>query len=244
MYWILTPLSLGFLGSLHCIGMCGPIALALPVHQKGFWGRIGGILAYNIGRSITYGAFGLLLGSVGQRFAYFGYQQALSLVMGILILLGVFFTKYSASQFLSMKPLQRFISSVKNKMIKLFNRTSIGALFSIGLLNGFLPCGLLYVALAGSLTQADPLKSCLFMILFGISTIPLMFSVSYMGKWLSQSLKQRFQHMTPMIVSAMAILLIVRGLNLGIPYFSPKLAVEKEVNSVVCDTVLSCCHKK
>ncbi|MGZ4043606.1 MAG: sulfite exporter TauE/SafE family protein, partial [Bacteroidia bacterium] len=99
MFSIVAAISLGLLGSFHCIGMCGPIALALPVHQATVFRKVVAILLYNSGRIITYSLLGLLFGIIGQGFAVFGLQQVLSVSLGTLILLSIILPKKFVSRF-------------------------------------------------------------------------------------------------------------------------------------------------
>ena len=221
---IITALTLGLLGSLHCVGMCGPIALALPVVNNTFWGRFKGIIFYNTGRIVTYGALGLVFGFLGKTFVIAGYQQSLSIALGILILLVLFLqsSNGAGSKFTAMayKP----VAKLKSALGKLFAKKNYGSLFSIGLLNGLLPCGLVYTGIAGAIAVADPFRAALFMALFGLGTVPAMLGLSLAGQKISMGIRNNFRRVSVVFVSAMAVLLILRGLNLGIPFVSPQLA--------------------
>ncbi len=81
-----TAIALGLIGSLHCVGMCGPIALALPLNRDSRWQVVKGNLFYSIGRLTTYLLIGMLLGTVGQGFAFAGWQQTFSIVLGSLMI--------------------------------------------------------------------------------------------------------------------------------------------------------------
>jgi uncharacterized protein len=220
---LLTAITPGFPGSLHCAGMCGPIALALPIVNKSKISRITGILFYNKGRIFTYGFLGILFGLLGRTFVIAGYQQVLSVTLGILIL---------AFVVLPLTPLQRFtfdnillkpVSKLKIALGKLFDKKTYGALFSIGVLNGVLPCGLVYAAVAGAIAVAQPAKAGLFMMSFGLGTLPAMMALLLTGQKVNIELRNKFKKLAPVFVVAMALLLIVRGMNLGTPYVSPEL---------------------
>ncbi|MFN7014884.1 MAG: sulfite exporter TauE/SafE family protein [Bacteroidia bacterium] len=236
MEWIIAALTMGFLGSFHCVGMCGPIALALPVGHFSGSRKIAAILLYNIGRILTYAAFGVLFGLIGQGFALAGFQQIMSVVIGCILLIVVLFP-YSWSPKLGIAKWNGFVNKVKMKLGLLFKQRSFSALFSIGLLNGLLPCGLVYMAIAGSVAVADAIKGSLFMALFGVGTIPAMFIVTMVKDFISLNVRNKIQKAVPVFIGVMAILLILRGLNLGIPYISPK------VQQAEC-TTMSCCAKK
>ncbi|MES2131204.1 MAG: sulfite exporter TauE/SafE family protein [Bacteroidota bacterium] len=242
MEYLLAAISLGFLGSFHCVGMCGPIALALPIHQKSVSEKVVSILTYNLGRIVTYALFGILFGFIGQSFALFGYQQKLSILLGSLILLGLLTPKRWASHITFTKKIYALLNRLKNKMAILFQQRSIRSFFSIGLLNGLLPCGLVYMGVAGAIATGTVFKGMLFMAFFGAGTLPLMFSVSYTSHLLSAKTRHLIHKTIPVFTAVMAILLILRGLNLGISYISPKLTVQQHEASVK-HTALKCCHK-
>jgi sulfite exporter TauE/SafE len=240
---ILTAISLGFLGSFHCIGMCGPIALALPVGQKSLPGRVLAILAYNSGRILTYSVFGLFFGLIGQSIHFFGYQQKLSILLGVLILAALFLSKQQGLLRLNSR-LYAILQALKNKLAGQFRKQGISSLFSIGVLNGLLPCGLVYLAAAGATASGSVAKSTLFMALFGAGTLPLMFSLSFTSHLFSLKARNMIRKGMPLVIGLMAVLLILRGLNLGISYISPKISEEKSVATSSCHTPIKCCPKK
>ncbi len=242
MDYILAAISLGFLGSFHCVGMCGPIALALPVHQKSASQKTISILAYNSGRILTYALFGILFGLIGQSFALFGYQQNLSVLLGALILLALLVPKRFAYHLSVTGKLYGLLNRLKNKIAHLFQQRSIRSFFSIGLLNGLLPCGLVYMGIAGAIATGSVLKGLLFMAFFGTGTLPLMFLVSYSSHLLSLKTRHIIHKAVPVFIGIMAVLLILRGLNLGISYISPKLSEDRpEIHAKPAS--LNCCHK-
>lgn len=85
----LSALLLGIMGSFHCAGMCGPIALALPLRGKNSLEKVAGGLLYNIGRTLMYGVMGGFFGLIGEGFSMIGFQKWVSLLMGILMILSV-----------------------------------------------------------------------------------------------------------------------------------------------------------
>lgn len=232
----IAAISLGLLGSFHCIGMCGPIALALPVHHFSELKKYIGILSYNLGRIATYTLLGLLFGLLGQSFYLGGFQQVLSIVIGVLLLITVLINYTSWFKMPSFRFLYSLINSVKIQIGSLFNRKGLHFLFLIGLLNGLLPCGLVYLGIAGAIATGEFLKGAEFMFYFGVGTIPVMYAVAFLGQFISLKYRNFIRRSMPIVVSVMAVLLIVRGLNLGIPYLSPQF--EKETYKV------SCCEKQ
>ncbi len=240
---LIAAISLGLLGSFHCIGMCGPIALALPVHHYSPAKKYFGIIIYNIGRAITYGVLGLVFGLLGQSFYLGGFQQSLSIALGILILLIVVFSYTRANSILKFNFLNAPINSLKNNLGKLFNKKGIRFLFLIGLLNGLLPCGFVYIAIAGATATGNYVDGAMFMFVFGLGTIPVMLSISIFGQYISLRYRNAIHRSVPVLVSIMAVLLIVRGLNLGIPMLSPQY--KKEIvtinNTPKKHVVIKCC---
>lgn len=244
MSFILAAISLGFLGSFHCIGMCGPIALALPVHNKTKFEKFTAILTYNFGRILTYSIFGLVFGVIGQSIALFGYQQKLSILVGLLILIGLLIPKKIINRSGALTKLYSGLNKLKAKIAEQFQKSGIRSFFSIGLLNGLLPCGLVYIAIAGSVATGTILKSMGFMAAFGFGTLPFMFAISSTSYLFSSKARSSMRRAVPVMVGIMAVLLILRGLNLGISYISPKISEENSVVTNTCHKPIECCHKK
>lgn len=236
MEFLIAALSLGFLGSFHCIGMCGPIALALPLGRETTFKRIVGGLLYNLGRVFTYGIFGLIFGLLGKGFVLGGYQQVLSISLGVIILIGLFLPAKFSSEMGLIKIIFPFVSKVKSLLSQLFKQKSFSSLFFIGVLNGFLPCGLVYLGVAGAIATGEVIKGSLFMMAFGLGTLPAMFFVSIASNVISMEWRNKVRRAVPVFVGMMACVLILRGMNLGIPYISP------ELSKTDC-TKHSCCHK-
>jgi len=215
MLW--TALLLGLAGSLHCAGMCGPLALALPATGGGKVGFLAGRLAYNAGRLVTYAALGLVAGLVGGAFALAGLQRWISLAAGGLILCGLLF----ASRVGAATPAVHAVAWVKSRLAGLLRRRSLRTLGLLGMLNGILPCGLVYAACAGATTTSGPLAGAGYMALFGLGTVPMMLAVALAGWALPMAWRLRLQGFVPAVTALVAVLLIVRGLALGIPWLSP-----------------------
>lgn len=211
---------MGLAGSLHCIGMCGPLALSLPVSHNNNLSRISGGLIYNSGRILSYSIMGLLFGSLGSLIIVTKWQSGLSVALGIIILLYLLVPKkyfhFSAGTILG-KPFML----MRQQLGKLFQSRKLSSLLFIGILNGFLPCGLVYLALTSSIIAATPMNGSMFMLFFGLGTFPMMFATVLMGNYLNQSIRQKIHRAVPLLLFVMATLLILRGMNLGIPYLSP-----------------------
>lgn len=226
----LAALFLGLLGSIHCIGMCGPIALALPLQREKTKSLLSGIFIYNFGRAFTYALLGAISGLAGSAVKWAGGQQALSITAGVIILLTLF-ASVSGKRMNIFSPLTKWFSAIRNTLGKLFKRKRSDALLLIGILNGLLPCGLVYAALGGAAATGSFINGALFMFVFGMGTIPVLFSLSYAGTKISFSMREKMRKAVPVFVATMALLLIIRGLGLGIPYVSPSYSNGKTVCS-------------
>ncbi|BDD11197.1 membrane protein [Fulvitalea axinellae] len=229
----LTALAVGLFGSFHCVGMCGPISLALPLKNRNFLSVLSSSLAYNIGRSVTYAIMGASIGVLGQSFSLAGAQRYLSVGTGVAMLLFLLIPGDLAKKTENIKPLYRFNIWVKKRFGLFIKRKSTGAHFLLGTVNGLLPCGLVYIALGGALASGEAVKGALYMAFFGLGTIPMMLFVNLAGKMVSLSVRRRLNRAIPVFVFAMGVLFILRGLNLGIPYVSPKIET-KDGTEVVC----------
>lgn len=231
---MLAALLLGFLGSFHCIGMCGPIALALPQHEGKPYLKITSALLYNFGRVITYAIIGVLFGTLGKGLFMGGIQQAVSIATGIIIILVVAFPYIIPSKFKQVSVLQ--IPIIRKAFSNAFKMKSMSAYLFLGLINGLLPCGFVYMALSGAMLTGNTLDGSIFMFLFGIGTIPAMLSMSLMGSFININFRNRVKKLIPIISITVGIILIFRGLNLGIPYLSPMMQQYKQETKVDCCT--------
>jgi sulfite exporter TauE/SafE len=215
-----TALILGLAGSLHCAGMCGPLALALPMTGNTTAAFVLGRAAYNLGRITTYVLLGALFGLIGVTFALAGLQRWVSLAAGVVILA----TFLTSSRIALNTPVTNAVTWLKSQLAKMLQRRTLGSLLLLGLLNGALPCGLVYVACAGAVATGRFLSGIEYMLVFGLGTIPMMLGIGLAGKKLQVAVRLRFQKVIPVCRVALAALLILRGLSLGIPYLSPDLS--------------------
>jgi uncharacterized protein len=218
---LLTAIVFGLLGSFHCIGMCGPIAFMLPVDRANNAKRITQIFVYHLGRIFTYGLLGLLFGFLGKGFYLFGFQQYLSIIIGVLMILMIVLPKKTINKFNITKPIYKLLSGVKNRLGKELKKRRTDTFFTIGFLNGFLPCGLVYMAIFASIATGNVIEGSFYMMLFGLGTIPLMTAFVYLGNFATGMVRKRIQQFIPVAVLVIAVLFILRGMGLGIPYVSP-----------------------
>jgi len=230
-----TAFLIGLAGSLHCIGMCGPIAVALPTGDLSRLILLSGRLLYNIGRSITYGIMGVVAGLIGQAAHVGGYQQMLSISLGVLLLLAIILPSRFGALLTGSQLHARLTARLGRIWTKLTASASQSSLFTIGILNGFLPCGLVYVALAGAVSTGHPVAGGLYMVTFGLGTLPVMLAVSLAGRLLGSKIRRRMRQLLPVGGVILATLFILRGLSLGIPYVSPRIQTDESGNTkVVC----------
>ena len=230
---IIAGLGIGLAGSLHCVGMCGPLAMALPMGQ-GRDQQILNILLYNSGRAITYGLLGLLFGWLGNNFFIAGYQQVLSISVGIGILLLYFINSSKTNLF---PFINRFTNAIKNALVtQMKSKSLFKSSLLVGILNGLLPCGMVYLAIGSAMATGSIQNGTLLMFSFGLGTIPLMALLMIFGKSIKFSWRLQLKKALPIMVVCMSVLLILRGLNLGIPYVSPRLNVEGTTPKMIhCD---------
>jgi sulfite exporter TauE/SafE len=209
---------IGLFGSVHCIGMCGPLAFAVPSFRDKWWLIVVDKVVYNIGRIITYSFLGLLLGLIGRQLWLSGLQQAVSVLSGFLIIMAglskLFTIKMGKNRVFAM-----FFSSV-NGLISYALQHRAGHLI-VGLLNGFLPCGFVYLALVGALNTSTPVESAQFMFWFGIGTFPLMLIATLSAGFISQPLRRRINKAMPYLMVCLGFWFALRGMGLNIPYLSP-----------------------
>jgi sulfite exporter TauE/SafE len=220
MLW--TGFLLGLFGGMHCIGMCGPIALAIPGRQ----GAATNLLHksfYNTGRVITYTILGLFTGLIGQGFSFAGWQQGLSIFLGVFLILVIVTSKSGNLNI----PTGRFISTltngIKNYFAQFLRRRSMGSALAMGMVNGLLPCGLVYIALAASIAGGSIKSGAMYMLVFGLGTFPIMLGVSLAGNFIGPVFRQKIYRLVPVLIVTLGLIFILRGMNLGIPYVSPNL---------------------
>jgi len=216
----LSGFLVGLVGSLHCVGMCGPIALALPIGSAGMH-FIAGRVFYNAGRIITYITLGGVLGSFGSIFVLAGMQQTLSVVVGCVMLFGVLLPSVLRGLSSHWPVARIFHSFLRATLRRLLEQKTLRTLFLIGIVNGFLPCGFLYIALAGAATLGDVTRGMVFMGGFGLGTTPTMLGVGLLGRPIQAGVRKRVVRILPVFTVILAMLFILRGMNLGIPYISP-----------------------
>lgn len=232
MLW--SAIIFGLLGSFHCVGMCGPIAFMLPVDRTNSFRKITQISTYHFGRILAYSIIGLFFGLIGKSLYIFGFQQQLSIAIGVLMIIVVLIPAQTFNKYNFSKPIYILISKVKSSLGQALKKKTADTFLTIGFLNGFLPCGLVYMAVFASLAMESTLESSMYMALFGLGTIPLMTTAIYVGKFLNTTIKQRIQKAIPIFVVVIGLLFILRGLGLGIPFLSPAPISEIAAGNMEC----------
>lgn len=217
MSYIAPAIFLGFAGSLHCVIMCGPLLLALPLDaetKKKVWRQM---LVYHSGRILAYAALGGLFGLLGKGLAVAGFQQGLSIAAGV-FMLGMAVMAWRFERLVTALPGFGFVArKVKKGMSQLLRRPD--GLFMMGLLNGLLPCGMVYAALAGAIATMDAAGGSLFMVLFGIGTLPFLLTINVLGRSLGSGFRRFMRMAQPVLLLTAGLLLLQRGLHLDLSLF-------------------------
>jgi len=209
---------IGLFGSVHCIGMCGPLAFAVPTFESRWWLIIADKLLYNMGRIISYSFLGLLIGFIGRQLWISGLQQEVTLVSGLLIIMAGFSRLLKVRLYHS-----RYLSAMLLPVNRLLNyalQHRSGHLV-IGLLNGFLPCGFVYLAMVGAINTSSPVAAAQYMFWFGAGTFPLMLLATISSGFIGPILRRRINKAMPYLMICLGFWFILRGMSLNIPYLSP-----------------------
>ncbi|PWH86342.1 sulfite exporter TauE/SafE family protein [Brumimicrobium oceani] len=244
---IFISFSLGLVTNLHCIGMCGPIAMALPLNRKSNATITGGITSYSIGRSLGYTLMGVVVGIIGLSASVLGVLQWLSIVSGILIIFFAWGAYYKSGVKSSW-----FNKLVMRTMSKFLKGKPAGTpkLMGIGFINAFLPCGMVYIALISALNAGSIQNSMIYMFFFGLGTLPGFIFLGVLKDFFARASFFNRKFVLASLISVVGLFMILRGLNLGIPYVSPKIEMmmakgEKKASSdAKIEAKMSCCSSK
>lgn len=214
-----TAFFLGLAGSLHCVAMCGPLMLAVPLEHTARRRAIGQTLTYQAGRIGMYALLGLLFGLLGKGVALAGFQQGLSVLAGAILLAAAFFAVEWERAALTLPGMRPFTRWVQTRIGSLMRAYPGGATLGIGMLNGLLPCGLVYAAVAGAISTASGWEGSLFMALFGLGTLPLLLMLVGAGQRFSPLWRRRFRFVQPALLALAGLLILSRGLHLDLSLF-------------------------
>jgi hypothetical protein len=218
-----TGILLGMASSLHCIGMCGPLGLSIPNARAKSWAGLLSFSIYHFGRIMTYAMFGLIFGFAGRGIYIAGFQQTVSIIMGGLMV-AAFFWHFVFRNFRLTVASNGLIRRIQSLFAIAWNHPGRLKFLFLGFLNGLLPCGMVYLALALALTTSSLSGSILFMTMFGLGTLPALAGLKYFALSFSLPMRNHFRKISPFIIGIVGMMLILRGMNLGIPYLSPAMA--------------------
>ncbi|MFN5416141.1 MAG: sulfite exporter TauE/SafE family protein [Flavobacteriia bacterium] len=246
----IAALILGLTANFHCIGMCGPLALAIPVNRSSNWTILFGVLQYNFGRIITYSALGAVVGIIGITINTFGVLQWISILSGIFMIIYAW-RKWLGSKLETKLPMFGLNKVVSSGLGKVLASKSPFKILFLGSLNGLLPCGMVYLALMNAILAGNSLSSAGAMALFGLGTLPAMVFVGFAANRISSNFRYKISKAIPYMLTVVGVLVVLRGMNLDIPYISPKISLMEEKKCEITKekkgekTVeMSCCHKK
>ncbi len=208
-----TGFTLGLLGSFHCIGMCGPIALAIPGQNRSTGAMLYRGILYNLGRVLTYAFIGFVFGILGLGATIAGYQNTLSILLGILVIVFAFFPHIKLPGKIN-AVYAGFTSKISQHISGLYKSRSQFSSFFIGLLNGFLPCGFVVTALAAALITSSTFHSAFYMALFGLGTLPVMLMMNMAPGFISPKLRSKLRPFSSYFAIIIGLLLIWRGYSM------------------------------
>ncbi len=231
---LISGFILGLMGSLHCVGMCGPIAFMLPVDRENNFNKGFQITLYHIGRILAYTSIGLLIGALGRGLNLFGIQQQISIFIGILMILVIVLPYFISFKKGASNLYSKYLLKIRSGMGQLFKKRSADAFLTMGFLNGYLPCGLVYLGVLGALAMESLWTSAIYMVLFGIGTVPLMTITVYLGNFLNAKARKKIKQLIPVAVVIIGVLFILRGLGLGIPFISPEPIPDMASGAINC----------
>ncbi|MBC7418986.1 MAG: sulfite exporter TauE/SafE family protein [Pedobacter sp.] len=223
---------MGLFGSLHCAVMCGPIMLSMPFQKQNYFGAGVQLLLYQFGRILIYTILGLAVGALGSSLKVFSNQKTLSISIGIVLIVftalqfsKTYKNRFSKLQLKALNPISKLMGKVMSlKMWGLF----------AGMLNGLLPCGMVYLALATALNTGSTTSGAMFMFLFGLGTAPLMMMISLGGIFLKKYIRFNTNQLIPWFMLIMGVLFILRSVDLGIPFLSP-VTTSTYGKSIICE---------
>lgn len=210
---------IGLFGSIHCVGMCGPLVFAIPVIENKWWLIVADRVLYNLGRVVTYTLLGLVIGIIGRQLWIYGLQQFVSIIAGMLIVLA------ATSRILKLHARNSRLTAMLfvpvNKLLTYALKHHDGH-FVVGLINGLLPCGFVYLALVGAINTSSSLAAAQYMFWFGAGTFPLMLIATVSSGFITVPLRNRINKAIPYLMLVLGCWFIIRGFDINIPYLSPQ----------------------
>lgn len=210
---------LGLAGSLHCVAMCGPIALALPLDRAARGRLLASLFLYNSGRVLTYALLGAAFGLVSQVIEVAGFQKWMTIAAGVFLLGFAFFSLKMESRVANLPGIGPLLLGVKTRLARLLKINSSSSVFAVGLLNGLVPCGLVYAAIAATLTTGSPLHGAFFMFSFGLGTWPLMLILGFGGQFFKSRFRQKMGWIQPALLGMAGLLILFRAFHIDLAAF-------------------------
>lgn len=237
---------MGLASNLHCLGMCGPIALATPVDRSSSWTIFRDLTKYHSGRIAVYTTMGVFAGLIGASIRFLDWLQWISIASGILIIL------FAWGKYFAKIPLGARIQAWFFPLLQKFRKNAIQSkspfkLIFLGMVNGLLPCGVVYLALGNAVLADSYFGSAMAMMTFGLGTLPILLAIGVFGGKIGNAFKNKWKNVVPVMLTVVGAVIILRGMNLGIPYISPKInqvEVVQESGEVQTQTTLDCCSAK
>lgn len=230
---MITGFIFGLISSLHCVGMCGPLTLLLPLDKKNEVKFIVQFILYILGKSSTYALFGILFGVIGRGFFLAGLQQNIAIVSGLMLMILAFIPEKRWIKFNFLTPLFKYTNKIKSEFHFILKSKSNFKFYILGFFNGFLPCGLVYLSLFSALRFTTIGEVTLYMFVFGLGTLPLLFLFNRSSNFIKNKWNVTFQKIIPFFIFFIGLMMVLRGLSLNIPYVSPNiinLQVQKQSN--------------
>lgn len=215
--FLTASFAIGLLGSLHCVGMCGGLVTAMGMTRATTWWP--GVIAYQIGRVTTYTALGFIVGLIGSLLNsgwINGIQNSISIVAGVIIILLALhiggwlpdpFSRLSR-RIIAITGFSRFINAAATT-------DNTAPWYSAGLINGLLPCGLVYAAISLSLTATTVGQGVAGMLLFGLGTVPAMLAVPALMRAVTPAARGRILKTGSVLLIIVGAITLLRGTALG-----------------------------
>lgn len=239
----IAAITLGLASNFHCLGMCGPIALAIPLNRSSKVSMIMGILQYNLGRILIYSVLGAIVGLFGITIQTIGVLQWVSIIVGVILIIYAW-RKYFNQLFPSVHFNLGIASFLSSRIGPIAKSQNPFKLFLLGGLNGLLPCGMVFTALINAVLGGSPINSAFAMALFGLGTLPVMILIPFVANSITSSLRVKLNKAVPYLLTVVGLLIVLRGMNLNIPYISPRVTITKNVNNSTNNNSvkMDCCH--
>ena len=217
---ILAGLILGLGSSLHCVGMCGPLSLAMVGNSGSSWRLTLQMAQYHLGRILTYASLGLIAGTLGLGMQVAGIQQIVAMSAGALLITAAF-APFLVERYIYKIPIiNTGVRLLSKQFGKLKNPNSFGGRLLAGALHGFMPCGMVYLALAGAISTYTPAMGSLFMLTFGLGTIPSLLAFGLSGQAVLRNHRSLFKYGQAALLFISGSLLLWKGIKMDLSILS------------------------